>query len=83
VLYLGIYGFDLEIGSTKILISSRKYAKNKFATQGRFNKMKAKKHKKVTPYPSEMSKYLKLATPPQNFQLFVEIFLKEICLLSL
>jgi len=30
--------------------------KNKFATQGRFNKMKAKKHKKVTPYPSEILK---------------------------
>jgi len=26
----------------------RRYAKNKFATQGRFDKMKAKKHKKVT-----------------------------------
>jgi len=35
---------------------SEKVIKNKFATHGRFNKMKAKKYKKVTPYPSEMLK---------------------------
>jgi len=45
--------------------------------------MKAKKNKKVTPYPSEMLKQLKLTPPHQNFQLLVEPFFKEICLLSI
>ncbi len=45
--------------------------------------MKVKKHKKVTPYLSEMLKKLKLTTPPQKFQLFVETFFKEIRLLSI
>ena len=43
-------------------------AKNKFATQGRFNKTKVKKHKKVTPYPSEMLKLLDVDHPhPKMF----------------
>ena len=45
--------------------------------------MKVKKTQKVKLVPLRNVKKPKLATIPQNFQLFVETFFKEICLLSI
>ncbi len=42
-----------------------------------------KKTQKVTPVPLRNVKKPKLTTIPQNFQLFVETFFKEICLISI
>ena len=49
--------FDLKSG-----------AKNKSATQGRFNKMKVKNKKKMTPFPSEMLKKIKFTNIPKNLR---------------
>ncbi len=71
LLYVQKVVFRNKIGENKFFEKkvslNQEVRKNKFATQGRFNKMKTKRHKKVTPYPFEMLKLLKLTTPRQNF----------------